>query len=42
VANPVKAFSSDKFDEGELDEYEVLNDADQILLIENAKLLPLN
>jgi len=42
VANPANAFSSDEFDAGELDEHEVLNDADQILLIENAKRLLLN
>ena len=42
VANPAKAFSSDEFDTGELDEHEVLNDADQILLVENAKRLLLN
>ena len=42
VANPAKAFSSDDFDTGELDEHEVLNDADQILLVENAKRLLLN
>ena len=42
VANSAKLFNLDEFDEGELDEHEVLNDADQILTIENAKLLLLS
>ena len=42
VADPAKLFSGDVLDEGELDEHEVLNDADQILLIENARRLLLS
>jgi hypothetical protein len=42
VTDPAKLFSPEEFDEGELDEHEVLNDADQILIIENAKRLLLS
>ena len=38
VPNPAKLFSLD-FEDGELDEQEVQNDADRILVIENAKRL---
>jgi hypothetical protein len=37
VADPAKLFTGDEFDEVGLDEHDVLNDADQILAIENAK-----
>jgi hypothetical protein len=40
VPDPAKVFNLD-FEEGELDEHEVLNDADRILIIENAKRLSL-
>ena len=36
VPEPAKLFSLD-FEEGELDEHEVQNDAERILIIENAK-----
>ena len=42
AADPAKVFSLRTFDEGELDEFETVNEADQILMIENAKRLLLN
>ena len=38
VPDPAKLFSP-QFEEGELDEHDVQNDADRILVIENAKRL---
>ena len=38
VPDPAKLFNLE-FEEGELDEHEVQNDADRILVIENAKRL---
>jgi len=38
VVDPAKVFNLD-FEEGELDEHDVQNDADRILVIENAKRL---
>jgi len=42
VVDPAKLFNGDQFDGEELDEHEVLNDADRILAIENAMRLLLS
>jgi hypothetical protein len=39
IPDPAKLMSGDEFAERELDEFETVNEADQILVIENAKRL---